>query len=388
MQQRAQMNKSSVFDIKAMSILLFLVLLGLAASGCATGRPMVAPHSEAFPGILEETEFYLISFDRDGCEIPSDTGSYLSDRIVRRIPSAEGESVEVMIACHGWQYDFLRARGEFLKWIAKYLANKELLERFSQDAVDSHGIVIGLHWPSASHSNLSFWYMRGRARLVAERGGYMLLRKLQAAVKPGGNAKFHLMGHSLGAVVISEMLLGRPDLKSEIHPIDSLLLVEGAAPIWAFCSRIPEPWRPYKNLEEDIGPGYYWHIIRDGLVKGPIVNVYSKNDKVLRRWFTFANSDRGAQPKEFRDAPPYGEGPNPRTDEYPTFGAIGAYGIRGPLPCVVDIDMLQASEEYSLRGGCIYNVDGSKFIKNHMDFVNLQVWNLMHQTHLADQPSR
>ncbi len=288
------MNKSGIFSIKAASLLLPLVLLGLAASGCATGRPMVAPRSEAFSGNIEEDEYYLISFDRDGHEIPAESGDYLSDRVARRIAATGSERVEVMIVCHGWQYDFLRARGEYLKWMAESFNNRDSLEQLRADRPDFRAILIALHWPSASRSNLSYWYMKGRARLVGEQGGYMLLRKLQTAVEPGDDVRFHLMGHSLGAVVVTEMLLGKPGLRTEIEPVDSLMLIEGAIPMWAFCSRIPEPWRPYKKMEKDSGPGYYWHIIRDGLISGPIVNVYSKNDKDLRRWFTFANSDRGA----------------------------------------------------------------------------------------------
>jgi pimeloyl-ACP methyl ester carboxylesterase len=361
------------------TVLAALVCIAILATGCATIKPLVPPQSEAIPGVIEGVEYYLISFDRDGCEIPAENGEYLSDRVAGRIAANGGEHLDVMIVCHGWQYDFARARGEYFKWLAESFLNKDVLDRLTAGRPERRAIVIGLHWPSASRLRLSFWYMRGRARLVGEVGGHLTLLKLQKAVKPQADVRFHLMGHSLGAVVVSEMLLGPPGAGDQAEPVDSLLLVEAAIPLWSFCSRIPEPRRPYKNMEHDSGPGWYWHIVRDGLVKGPIVNVYSKHDSVLRKWFEFANSNRGAQLKQFRDPPPYGEGPNPRATEYPTFGAAGAYGLHGPLPCLFELQMLRSGERYELHDGCVHNVDGSRYISNHMDFVNPAVWNLLFQ---------
>ena len=354
-----------------------------AAIACIPGGTMEPPQSLYLDRFDPQIELVMLSFDRDGYEVPTDDGESISDYLVERIRNAEPEGLEIVLACHGYQYDFLRAMDEYYDWMTQTLVLKDRFTREYSQLAHKKVIVVGMHWPSASRSRLSYWYMRTRARHVGETGGYTLLKKLQAAVPPGADVEFELVGHSLGGVVVSSMLLGRPDRPSEIKPVENLIVIEGAIPLWAYCSRIPEPRRPYKNMEPDLGPGRYWPIIRDMMVEGPIIFIHSKRDSVLRRWYSLATDNRGEYAEHCRPAPPYGDGPNPRTTEYPTFGAVGYYGAQGPIPCRFNIEMLPMGGRYDFQRGCVYNIDASKFIRNHMDIVKPEISQIIIQVELA-----
>ena len=363
--------------------LLTVALLGTALfAACAFHGPLEAPRSVVSHYPIENVDYYIISFDREGREVPTDQGEFLSNRVMAQLAD-EGSPVAVIcIFSHGWQYDFRQARigfREVLMQVVQMKADRAAMRQ--RQPAGSRTILIGLHWPSAGRTYLSFWYMRSRARLVGEVGGHDLLLKLQSAVRPGSDVRFHLIGHSLGGVVVAGMLMGPPGSASEVRPVDSLLLIQGAMSLWSFCSRIPEPPNPLPTVEPDVGPGYFFHLVRDGLVAGPIVVTYSEHDGVLRSGFRLANTRLG-QPVRSRDEPPYGVGPNP-TARYPLFGAIGSYGARGPLPRVIDMRMLPTGAPYGFARGVIYNIDSSEFIDGHHGYVNRETAHLIMQAQLA-----
>ena len=198
-----------------------------------------------------------------------------------------------------------------------------------------------------------------------------------------GEVCFELIGHSLGGVVVSSMLVGRADKVSEIKPVKNLILIEGAVPLWAYCSRIPEPRRPYDKMEYDMGPGRYWPIIRDMMVTGPIIFIHSKHDSVLRRWYSLATDNRGELEEVWRPPPPYGDGPNPKTTDFPTFGAVGYYGAQGPMPCRFNIKLLPVGDDYEFKNGCVYNIDASDYVKDHMDVIKPEISHVFFQVELA-----
>src|SRR5690606_17327813 len=78
---------------------------------------------------------------------------------------------------------------------------------------------------------LSFWKMKDRGRRFGETGGHSLLRALQMASPV---ARFHLMGHSFGCIVVSATVAGTADKPPLPRPVDSLFLVQGALSIWAY----------------------------------------------------------------------------------------------------------------------------------------------------------
>jgi hypothetical protein len=78
---------------------------------------------------------------------------------------------------------------------------------------------------------LTFWHMKRRALHVGAVGVATLLARLQDAAPA---ARFHLMGHSFGCIVVSAAVAGR---EPRAHrPIASLALVQGAMSLWSFSA--------------------------------------------------------------------------------------------------------------------------------------------------------
>jgi hypothetical protein len=85
---------------------------------------------------------------------------------------------------------------------------------------------------------LSFWRMKGRARSFGESGANALLRKMQQTGS-GREARYHLMGHSFGCIVVTAMTAGSSEATMAANPIHSVMLVQGAMSLWAYCAKIP-----------------------------------------------------------------------------------------------------------------------------------------------------
>ena len=183
---------------------------------------------------------------------------------------------------------------------------------------------------------LSFWKMKDRARQFGETGAHQLLASLQLAAP---NARFHLMGHSFGCIVVSAMVSGATAAPSLPRPVDSLFLVQGALSLWSYADDVP-----YAPGTE----GYFHRIVKSGLVRGPIVTTCSTYDTAVGRFYPL-----GAQIKK---QILLGE-------QYPKYGGIGTFGIRG-VAGVEDMAMRPATSAYDFREGRIYNLEASDIIKN------------------------
>ncbi|HEY6922725.1 MAG TPA: hypothetical protein VI653_04590, partial [Steroidobacteraceae bacterium] len=117
---------------------------------------------------------------------------------------------------------------------------------------------------------LSFWKMKDRARLFGETGAHRMLSSLQQAAP---SARFHLMGHSFGCIVVSASVAAQPPL---LRPVDSLFLVQGALSLWSYSPDIP--------YAAGI-PGYFNQIIKRKLVSGPILTTRSIHDTAVRQFY-------------------------------------------------------------------------------------------------------
>ena len=216
---------------------------------------------------------------------------------------------------------------------------------------------------------LSFWSMKHRARHVGETGVHALLIELQ---KGAPEARFHLMGHSFGCIVVSAAVSG-PLANSTIisrlpRPVHSLFLVQGALSLWSFAESIPYP----PNV-----PGYF-RPIEDvpALVSGPIVTTRSTFDRAVGTYFPLA--------AELGNDRLLGE-------ELPEFGGVGAFGIQGTASdATQDMLVLNADGEYGFEVGQIYNVDASSVICSgggpsgaHSDIAHPEIAHLFWQAALA-----
>ena len=222
--------------------------------------------------------------------------------------------------------------------------------------------------------------------LVRSEGRALLLqRRLDDRAHPGG--VWCLPGGKReGDEPILQTAMRELEEETGLTPALTLFVSSSRDPkpwIESYWARIPEPHRPYKNMEHDMGPGRYWAIIRDRLVEGPIIFIHSDHDAVLKRWYALATDNRGELEKRCRPAPPYGDGPNLRTAEFPTFGAVGSYGAQGPIPCRFNIEMQPLGGTYDFQKGCVYNVDASDYVRNHMDVVKAEIAQVFFQVELA-----
>lgn len=183
---------------------------------------------------------------------------------------------------------------------------------------------------------LSFWKMKDRARQFGENGAHRLLVRLQNAAP---KARFHLMGHSFGCIVVSATVAGPAGAPGLPRPVDSLFLVQGALSLWSYASDIPYA----------VGTaGYFNRIVAQGLVRGPIVTTRSSHDTAVGRFYPL-----GAQ---IRKQLVLG-------DDLPAYGGIGSFGIQGTKGAE-SMPMRPATFAYGFRPATIYNLEASDIIKN------------------------
>jgi hypothetical protein len=181
---------------------------------------------------------------------------------------------------------------------------------------------------------LSFWKMKNRARTVGEGGMHTFLAQMQQALP---TARFHLMGHSFGCIVVSSILGGPGGTTPLPRPVDSVALVQGALSLWAYADRIPD----------GNSPGYFNAMIKRGAVRGPIVTTQSKFDTAVGTYYPMAAGLAGQ----------VAFGP-----DLPKFGAVGSFGVQG-LGELHPVEILPETGTYQFAPGKIYNLEGSRFIK-------------------------
>lgn len=218
---------------------------------------------------------------------------------------------------------------------------------------------------------LSFWKMKDRARTFGENGAHSLLRKIQESVPRDRTVRYHAMGHSFGCIVVSAMIAG-PAGKSPLHtPIDSVILIQGALSLWSYCSQIPSDRQK---------SGYFYPIIRDGKVRGPIVTTQSKFDTAVGRFYplgAWAGGQVSFDPSAL-----------------PKYGALGTFGAQGPGFTAIRQKMLPITEDYAFGAGKIYNLNCDAYIKHgggasgaHSDICHPEVAHAMWSAVLTSEPT-
>ncbi|HED3118915.1 TPA: hypothetical protein R4039_004100 [Citrobacter freundii] len=209
---------------------------------------------------------------------------------------------------------------------------------------------------------LTFWAMKKRAKVVGENGLYPFIVALQRSAP---ELRIHLMGHSFGCIVASAGIAGPEGNAPLNRSIQSCALVQGAMSIWAFA-----PTNEYTPNT----PGYFYSIIADKKVSGPLVCTFSAFDYAVGRLYPWAagvaNQIAFDQPREM-----------------PRYAGIGTWGIQGvtndkPSP------MLEITTRYVWENSSvIYNIDGGKYICKidgisgaHSDIGGPEVAHLIWQT--------
>lgn len=202
------------------------------------------------------------------------------------------------------------------------------------------GLVSG---PMNMLVQLSFWEMKKRARTVGEAGVHRFLKQM---LETNGTTRVHLMGHSLGSIVVSSAVGGPNASGSLPRPIHSLALVQGAVSLWAYSPKIE-----LANNQ----PGYFSRLLRGQNIAGPVITTQSTEDTAVGRYYVWgANIDRSVS---FAPA------------KLPRFGGVGTYGIQGRGAAqeftVSGSTMLPSGKVYEMKPGRVYNLNGSEFIPEH-----------------------
>jgi hypothetical protein len=217
---------------------------------------------------------------------------------------------------------------------------------------------------------LSFWQMKQRACSVGEKGVHSLLAALQESAP---TARFHLMGHSFGCIVVSAAISGPLDrgaIAARLpRPVHSVLLVQGAMSLWSFAASVPFPPNP---------PGYFQVIaVAPNLVDGPVVTTRSSFDRAIGTFYPLGAEMANQMLLE--------------EQQLPEFGGIGTYGIQGTAAQTThDMQVLNADADYGFGAGHIYNIDASTVICHggwpsgaHSDIAHAEVAHLFWQAALT-----
>jgi hypothetical protein len=192
---------------------------------------------------------------------------------------------------------------------------------------------------------LSYWKMKNLARQIGQTSGFELLKKLQQTAND--DVRFHLMGHSFGTIVVSATIAGIRSNNKLVRPVNSLALIQGAVSLWSYSAKVPDR----NNLA-----GYFYPIITEGRVAGPIITTQSRYDTAVGKAYLIAGKI-GLQMRQDIDFAP-------TSVSYPSIGGIGTYGIQGEGLDITNQDMLTVEKSYNFQPGKIYNLNSDEFIKD------------------------
>jgi hypothetical protein len=142
-----------------------------------------------------------------------------------------------------------------------------------------------------------------------------------------------------------------------VRPVDSVALVQGALSLWSYSSDIPTAAGK---------AGYFSSVVTEKKVAGPLLTTQSEFDTAVGRLYPWA----AGVARQVVFAP----------GELPKYGAVGTFGIRGPGPDIVDLEMLPANVTYKFAPGKVYNLESSQYIREgtglsgaHSDIAHAEV---------------
>jgi hypothetical protein len=262
----------------------------------------------------------------------------------------------------------------------------ELVAALDHDAAKARSLAL---LPARA---LSFWAIKDRAHAIGAGTVHQFLIRLQETAP---HARFHMMGHSFGAIVASSAIAGPPAGGASTsplpRPVSSALFAQGAMSLWSYASR-----DPYNAGQA----GDYRSIYTAGrpLISGPLITTKSVHDLANRILFpiaaqlgspdiqagTTASSAASGEQGTARPAQPSGA-------TFPRYGAVGTFGLQG----VADqtdartVDRVRIGiprQDYQLEPGRIYNANADAVIRTmrglmgaHMDISHPEIAHLFWQ---------
>ncbi|MFB7371001.1 alpha/beta hydrolase [Streptomyces sp. NPDC056222] len=202
------------------------------------------------------------------------------------------------------------------------------------------------YWKGAREAlrQATYYTMKRRSGTVGERGLGPLLGEL-ARSSPG--LRIHLVGHSMGARLVSFALRGLP---ADVRNVASVTLLQGAFSHYAFAARLPH----------DPGRG---GALRDlqRRVDGPVVACYSRHDTALRVIYPLAS-------RLARDA-------DSLLGSDKRWWAIGHDGVQA-VPGTPSLPLAKALRDGIPATGCV-SVDAAEVVGEHSDICHAELARLV-----------
>ncbi|MCT4357384.1 alpha/beta hydrolase [Streptomyces sp. Je 1-79] len=211
---------------------------------------------------------------------------------------------------------------------------------------EAFGDRLKRYWKGAREAlrQATYYTMKRRAGTVGERGLGPLLGEL-ARSSPG--LRIHLVGHSMGARLVSYALRGLP---AGARNVASVTLLQGAFSHYAFAARLPhEPGRggALRDLQRR--------------VDGPVVACYSRHDTALRVIYPLAS-------RLARDA-------DSLLGSDRRWWAIGHDGVQA-VPGTPSLPLARALRDGVPATGCV-SVDAAEVVGEHSDICHPELARLV-----------
>ncbi|MEV6249205.1 serine-threonine protein kinase [Streptomyces sp. NPDC051742] len=205
------------------------------------------------------------------------------------------------------------------------------------------GEGLGRYWKGAREAlrQATYYVMKKRAGRVGEAGLGPLLGEVARAA-PG--LRVHLVGHSMGARLVSYALKGLPP---GARPVASVTLLQGAFSHYAFAARLPHDARRSGSLRD-----------MQQRIRGPLVACYSRHDTALGVMYPLAS-------RLARDSESLGGLPRLPGAGDPRWGAIGYDGVQA-VPGTVRRTLASVLDAGVPASGCV-NVDTAEVVRSHSD---------------------
>jgi len=187
--------------------------------------------------------------------------------------------------------------------------------------------------------NLATYYtMKDRAGKIGRDTVNPLLQRIQSTPGVPATLKFHLVGHSFGARLVTAAVDGPNTLR-----VQTLILLQGAY--------------SHNGLALNFvnGKNGFFHAVFDKQkVKGPILITHSKNDRAVGLAYPLASRLNGD------DAAGVG-------DKDDLFGGMGANGAQHVDKAEIPLLPVGGTYDFTTSGKRVFNLNGDTIIQSHGD---------------------
>lgn len=216
---------------------------------------------------------------------------------------------------------------------AAVLPNTELADT-DEPATAGFGQITARLWNGAKEAlrQFTYWQMKQRAGTVGQHGLGPLLDDLG---RRSPDMRLHLIGHSFGARLVSFSLLALDG--SQLSPVRSLTLLEGAFSHFAFAPQLPHDPARSGALSGMMAR-----------VTGPLVACYSSHDSAVGLFYPVASMTVNDDAAGLTD------------DLMFRWGGIGHDGAQGVTAGTVPLQAVRG--RYHFAGSRFTNIDSSAIV--------------------------